>query len=180
MARNIEIKARAPRWDGHLAAAARVGRPSGDWLQEDTFFSCRNGRLKLRTIRPAADPAAPAEAVLIFYRRPDAAGPKGSDYSLVPVPEPAGLAALLGAALGVVATVRKRRRLFLAGRTRIHLDEVEGLGRFIELEVVLSPTDDDAAGTVEAERLMGSLGIAQADLVAGAYADLLVPTDGPR
>jgi adenylate cyclase len=69
--------------------------------------------------------------------------------------------------------VRKHRTLYLAGRSRIHLDRVEGLGDFVEIEVVLADEDDVEDGVREAHALMASLGIDPSRLVAGAYVDLL-------
>ena len=69
--------------------------------------------------------------------------------------------------------VRKTRYLYLAGQTRIHLDDVEGLGQFMELEVVLRPDQTDAEGQAIAEDLMARLGIRKEDLLEGAYMDLL-------
>ena len=69
--------------------------------------------------------------------------------------------------------VRKKRTVYLAGRTRIHFDEVEGLGKFIELEVVLRDGEDAASGSAIAEDLMTKLGINKSDLIEQAYVDLL-------
>ena len=76
-------------------------------------------------------------------------------------------------ALGVRGVVRKKRTLYLVGQTRVHLDEVEGLGDFMELEVVLHPGQSDAEGQVIARDLMTRLGVAEKDLLEGAYMDLL-------
>lgn len=163
---NIEIKARASDWEAQRRTAAEIAGPAEELLQEDTFFNCPEGRLKLRE-------QGAKGACLIFYRRGDIKGPKSSEYSFTPVPEPASLKKLLAAAFGSKKTVKKRRTLFLCGRTRIHFDEVEGLGRFIELEVCLREGEDAEAGRTEAEGLMLRLGIAEADLVEGAYGDML-------
>jgi adenylate cyclase class IV len=80
---------------------------------------------------------------------------------------------VLAAAYGTAGRVRKRRTLFLAGRTRIHLDRVEELGDFLELEVVLDESEPAEGGVEEAHRLMDALGIDLSRLVAGAYVDLL-------
>ena len=82
----------------------------------------------------------------------------------------------LVAALGECGRVRKQRTLFLAGKTRIHLDEVEGLGAFLELEVVLSDGDTVAQGIETAHRIMQQLGVSDGDLVDRAYVDLLKAT----
>jgi predicted adenylyl cyclase CyaB len=95
------------------------------------------------------------------------------------VKDPTAVGAVLAAALGVRGVVRKRRRLYLIGRTRVHLDQVEGLGGFIELEVVLGEGEAASQGEAVAVELMDRLGIARSDLVRGAYLDLLVqPPEG--
>jgi len=165
--RNVEIKARLRNPGAVREAAARLAGGSEHLLeQEDTFFFSPRGRLKLRTF-------AGGRGELIAYERPDAAGPKTSSYEIVPVEDPPRMKAALAAALGVRGVVRKRRTLLLAGRTRIHLDEVEGLGDFLELEVVLREGEEPAAGEAEAERLLEALGVPGEERVSGAYLDLL-------
>jgi predicted adenylyl cyclase CyaB len=166
MANNIEIKARVDDWDG-LEARARAVADEGpiDIAQDDTFFACPNGRLKLREF-------ADGQAQLIFYQRNDQAGPKNSFFQIVPVSDPAALREALSLAYGVVGRVVKQRTLYLAGRTRIHLDRVQGLGNFMELEVVLAENDSPAAGALEAEQLMVQLSIATEQLIDSAYVDL--------
>jgi predicted adenylyl cyclase CyaB len=103
----------------------------------------------------------------------DLRGPKASKYMIVPAPEPALLKEALVAAIGVVGEVRKRRTVYHIGQTRIHFDQVEGLGDFLELEVVLRPGQDREDGQRLARTLMHRLDIDDADLVDGAYIDLL-------
>lgn len=167
MPRNIEIKARV-RDLGEMEARARALADRGpfDLVQDDTFFACASGRLKLREL--AAD-----RGELIFYRRPDVRGPKLCDYTIAPTSAPDLMRTALGEALGVIGRLRKRRRLYLAGPTRIHLDEVEGLGSYLELEVVLAESQSGAEGEATARRLLSQLGVEAADLVTGAYVDLL-------
>ncbi len=167
MARNIEIKARVADMKAMAERASRVAE-EGPWRieQDDTFFGCRDGRLKLRDFGNGS-------GELIFYRRPDQAGPGQSEYRITPTDDPAGLRAVLTDALGETGRVRKQRILYLAGRTRIHLDRVEGLGDFIELEVVLADGERSATGEAEARYLMERLHIADADLAEVAYVDLL-------
>lgn len=167
MPRNIEIKARVDE-PGALKRAAETLADHGPERieQDDTFFQCPEGRLKLRDF-------GNGQAELIFYRRPDQAGPKTSDYRITPTSDPDGLRETLGQALGTVGRVRKTRTLYLAGRTRIHLDQVEGLGHYMELEVVLGDGDQEAAGLAEAEALMTRLGIRRDQLIDRAYIDLL-------
>lgn len=167
MARNIEIKARSSNFAEQARTAARIADgPPVLIEQTDTFFHVSFGRLKLREFSDGA-------AELIQYTRTDSFGPKQSTYVRSPVQEPRSLKEALAAALGVRAVVKKTRTLFLVGQTRIHLDEVSGLGRFIELEVVLRPEQSEAEGAVVAEQLMSELGVQQGDLVAEAYVDLL-------
>ncbi len=167
MARNIEIKAKV-RDLGEIErrASALADRGPFELVQDDTFFACPNGRLKLREL-------APDRGEVIFYQRPDVAGPKLSLYTLAATPVPAQMRAALGDALGVVGRVRKRRRLYLAGQTRIHLDEVDGLGSYLELEVVLEDSQPGSQGEAIAHRLLSQLGVDLAQLVEGAYVDLL-------
>ena len=167
MARNIEIKARC----ADLAAACRracdlTGHAAELIEQDDTFFTCASGRLKLRVLGDGT-------GQLIHYHRPDEAGSKTSDYVIAPCADPDSIRDALARACGVIGRVRKRRWLVMSGRTRIHFDEVEGLGAFIELEVVLADGEPPESGAAEAQTLLARLGIADADLVCGAYLDLL-------
>jgi adenylate cyclase class IV len=167
MPTNIEIKARASDYQAQLRRAEEIADgPPLRFTQEDTFYHVPNGRLKLRVF-------ADGSGELIQYRRPDAEGPKTSDYALVRIGDPTALGGLLAAALGVRAVVRKTRTLLLCGQTRLHFDEVEGLGNFIELEVVLADGQSAAEGEAIASGLMGQLGILPGDLLAGAYVDML-------
>jgi predicted adenylyl cyclase CyaB len=167
MARNIEIKARIAGVAALQPLAARLADTGPTIIeQDDTFFACPHGRLKLR------DQFA-AGAELIFYQRADESGPKESFYLRVPVPDPNALRELLLLAHGQTGRVRKRRMLFLVGRTRIHLDMVEGLGEFLELEVVLRNGESAEEGIVEAGRIMAQLHVTPQQLIQGAYVDLL-------
>jgi len=166
MPRNVEIKARIRSVEELLPKAARLASSGPvEILQDDTFFHCESGRLKLRVLPDAAE--------LIFYRRDDERGPKTSFYVRSRIPEPDTLRDALRRAHGERGRVRKLRVLFMAGRTRIHLDRVEGLGDFLELEVVLDDGEKAETGSLEAEALMAKLGIELSDLVHGAYIDLL-------
>jgi adenylate cyclase class IV len=154
-----------------LPAAREIARAlATDYLgfqtQTDTYFRCQQGRLKLREI--AGEPA-----VLIAYARPDQPGPKESDYFLIPASHPAELKAGLLAALGVACVVRKRREIFLDANVRIHLDEVEGLGTFLEFEAVIVDDADAARAPQQIAELRQRFGIADADLFAGSYAEML-------
>ena len=135
--------------------------------QEDTFFAAPRGRLKLRKFSSNS-------AELIYYEREDGPGPKASRYSISRTPEPDSLKAVLQMSLGVRGVVRKTRTLYVVGQTRIHLDEVEGLGSFVELEAVLQPNQSHADGVRIARELMAKLEIRDSELVEQAYIDLLL------
>ena len=167
MPTNIEIKARVrDRKDLEARISQLAPLPAKDIEQEDTFFRRTNGRLKLRIIDGA-------RGELIHYFRNDEQGPKSSRYTIVPVPNPTRLRAVLGDAYGIRAVVLKKRHIYVIGNTRIHFDAVEGLGEFLELEVVLREGESEAEGTAVAQRWMKVCGIADKDLVQGAYVDLL-------
>ncbi len=167
MARNIELKARSADPKRQRETAASLSGPLPEVIrQEDFFFGVPRGRLKLRLL-------GEDRGELIYYEREDLPGPKPSEYHLCPTADPRSLARVLERALGLRGVVRKTRTLYRAGRTRIHFDQVEGLGSFIELEVVLAPGEDPAEGEKEARRLASELGIDPADLLERAYVDLL-------
>jgi len=167
VARNVEIKARIDSVESLLSKVAAITDEGPiEIAQDDTFFVCGSGRLKLRTL--AGD-----KGELIFYRRADQRGPKESFYLRSPTESPDTLRQSLTLAYGQAGRVRKLRTLFLAGRTRIQLDHVEGLGCFLELEVVLSDDEPVEAGIREAQALMERLGIERSQLVEEAYVDLL-------
>ena len=168
---NIEIKARVHDFPGLQRRAESISdTPMQVIPQEDTFFNILSGRLKLRVL-------APDRAQLVWYARADDTGPKRSDYRIFETNNPEGLKATLSLALGVRGVVRKTRYLYLVGQTRIHLDDVEELGKFMELEVVMKPGQTDAEGQAIAETLMKKLGIDSADLLDGAYMDLIESTN---
>lgn len=167
MPRNIEIKARIEDVHTLLLRARALADGEPELLvQDDTFFVTPRGRLKLRVVQGDS-------AELIAYERADTPSARASDYVRVPVADAQGLREALARTLGVCGRVRKRRWLLRAGATRIHLDEVEGLGHFMELEVLMREGQADAEGVATAEALMRALGLAEAPLLATAYVDLL-------
>ena len=167
MPSNIEIKARVRDFSAMKDRAESLSdTPVQVIPQEDTFFNTPQGRLKLRVL-------APDQGQLIFYTRPDQEGPKRSEYHISHTSDPENLRQVLALAYGIRGVVRKTRYLYLAGQTRIHLDDVEGLGQFMELEVVLREGQSDAGGRAIAEGLMADLGVESSDLLERAYMDLL-------
>lgn len=167
MPTNVEIKARLRDPLRVRPLAASLSDALGEVLhQEDTFFRVPTGRLKLRAL-------GEGRGELILYSRADEAGPKASEYSIAPTSDPAALRRILCAVLEVEGVVRKERLLYRVGQTRIHLDRVEGLGEFLELEVVLRPEQSVSEGVRVAREILERLGIGEEDLVRGAYLDLL-------
>ncbi len=167
MPSNIEIKARARNFDEIRRRAEGLSHEPVETIpQEDIFFHTPRGRLKLRIL-------SEDRAQLIYYTRPDQEGPKRSDYHISYTSDPANLKRVLELAYGIRGVVRKTRFLYLIGQTRVHLDDVEGLGQFMELEVVMREGQNDLEGQSIAEELMTSLGVEPRDLLEGAYMDLL-------
>jgi homotetrameric cytidine deaminase len=165
--RNVEFKARDPEPERSLERARALGAEDrGELRQRDTYFAAARGRLKLREQDPGG-------AVLIAYERADAAAARESRYRIAPVEDAAALREALDAALGTVAVVDKRRRLLLWEGVRIHLDRVEGLGDFVELEGVADEGSDLAGEGALVERLRAELQIADDAIEATGYADLL-------
>jgi adenylate cyclase class 2 len=165
--RNIEIKARVADLDHAREVARRLATDHLGVLQQtDTYFHCPSGRLKLREIE-----GQPAE--LIAYARPDQAGPKTSDYHLVVAADPAGLLRALSSTLGVRIVVKKRREVFLVDNVRIHLDEVYGLGSFLELEAVVGEEVDEKRAHEQISGLLEALRIDGSDLLDSSYGDML-------
>ena len=167
MPANIEVKARVRDFESLKQIAARLSdSPCQIIPQEDTFFNCPDGRLKLREL-------APDRGQLIYYQRQDVAGPKHSEYKIFETDNPAALKLILMEAYGTRGVVTKIRYLYLVGQTRIHLDDVKDLGKFMELEVVLQPGQADAEGQAIARHLMDEMGIKDEELIDSAYMDLI-------
>lgn len=167
MSRNVEIKALVRDFAGLMQRSQAIATEGPiEISQDDTFFRCDTGRMKLRQFGNGS-------GELIYYRRSNAAGPKESFFLRSPTSAPEVLRESLLLAYGQVGRVKKARTLFMAGRTRIHLDKVEGLGEYLELEVVLNEEEPTELGITEAHRIMNQLGVEAHDLVEGAYVDLL-------
>ncbi|HPO16558.1 MAG TPA: class IV adenylate cyclase [Candidatus Hydrogenedentes bacterium] len=164
--RNIELKARLQNRDKALEACKTLNAAyQGDIHQVDTYFHVPQGRLKLREADPGRDE-------LVFYRRPDVAGPKGCDYILEPVNR--SIKAFLTEALGVLAVVDKVRTLYLWENVRIHLDVVKDLGEFIEFEAVLSSEYDDQDGCSKLQRLIQHFDLHDEDQMKGSYLEMIL------
>lgn len=167
MAANIEFKARLRDVMAQELAAVEVAQAQPEILfQRDTFFHVTNGRLKLREV-------SGAEPHLIQYFRPDEAELRRCDYNIVPIADPTMFIEAMERAQGIRGIVRKMRKLWVVGQTRIHFDHVDELGDFVELEVVLEQDQTDQVGQSIARGLMERLAIKNEDIVELAYIDLL-------
>lgn len=166
--RNIELKSKCADLATARDAALRLGAiPAGTLEQIDTYFHCARGRLKLReTVARGAE--------LIAYERPDSLEARASDYHLIPIEAPQPLKQGLAIALGVRVVVVKRRELLLWHEVRIHLDEVEGLGAFVEFEAVLDAVEDEASGHERVATLAAALMLRPEDRIATSYSDLIL------
>ena len=167
MNRNIEIKAKARDFLRQKRLAEEISETKLEILhQSDTFFRVESGRLKLRVFNEN-------HGELIFYHRADTKESKTSQYQISPTNNPQILLETLASALGIIGTVKKTRYLYRIGQTRIHLDEVENLGSFIEFEYVLQSEETTEKGRQIVSELMKKLEIEDSDLIATAYLDLL-------
>jgi homotetrameric cytidine deaminase len=165
--RNLELKCRDPDPQRSLELALRLGAEDrGEISQRDTDFSRARRRMKLRE-------QDPGEAELIAYERGDSREPRPSSYSIVAVTDPAAMREALDAALGTRAVVAKRRRLLMWEGVRIHLDGVEGLGTFLELEAIAAPGSDLAPERRKLERLRTELEMGDRETIGASYSDLL-------
>ncbi|MFA6470842.1 MAG: class IV adenylate cyclase [Candidatus Latescibacterota bacterium] len=137
------------------------------------LFSCVNGGFSLYFFSSIYTIFFTGSGQLIFYQRPDSTGPKESFYVISPTASPNTLRQALSLAYGEGGRVRKHRTLFLVGRTRVHLDKVEGLGDFLELEVVLAEGEHNETGVSVAHELLEKLAVSHHQLIEEAYVDLL-------
>jgi homotetrameric cytidine deaminase len=169
--RNVELKARDPDPARTLERALALGAEQiGEIRQRDTYFSGARGRLKLREQDTDGPPLFDE---LIEYSRADSTDARTSTYRRVPVADAAPVREALDAAYGADVTVTKRRQLLLWEGVRIHLDDVEGLGTFLELEALADPGSDLGAEHEKVERLRAELEVEDGNLIARSYADLV-------
>ncbi len=166
---NIEIKARCKNADKVRQILASLGAEhQGTDHQVDTYFKVENGRLKLRE--------GNIENNLIYYSRPNAAGPKRSDVILYPSSRDAGLKKILAEVQGILAVVDKHRDIFFIGNVKFHIDSVKGLGSFVEIEAIGS-NEDAAKLEVQCNDYMRKLEIPEEDLVSVSYSDMILAKD---
>ena len=165
---NIEIKARCtdPSFIRNYLLTKNAELRGTD-QQTDTYFNVPNGRLKQRE--------GVIENNLIFYERNNQAGPKQSNFSLVKVEDAAGLKAALTAALGQKVVVKKQREIWYIDNVKFHIDEVPGLGSFIEIEAGNLLADLSREQLQEqCDFYMNAFGVKAEDLIAISYSDMLL------
>jgi adenylate cyclase, class 2 len=165
MSTNLELKARCASPQGaHERARGLGAAPHGTLMQKDTYFRIPHGRLKLRE-----EDGRTAE--LIYYERTDETVERWSHFTREPVGEPAGLLRVLSAAFGVLAVVKKRRDLYIFRDARIHIDEVDELGTFVEFEVTGGETP---ASVATMKDLREAFAIGDGDVVKVSYSDMIL------
>jgi adenylate cyclase class 2 len=167
MPRNIEIKVRVADLDALRVQCVRLGASVRTVEEQTDRYHTLDGgrRVKLRTIRGG-------RAELIEYRRAEATGVRASDYSVTAVRDAAADRCMVPRGRPL-AVVRKRREVWLWDNVRIHLDTVDGLGTFLELEAVIDARHDEAACRAQVATVMDALGVGEADLLRASYADLV-------
>jgi homotetrameric cytidine deaminase len=169
--RNIELKAFDPDPERSLAVVLGLGaRDRGVIRQRDTYFRVNSGRLKLREEEPGG-------ATLVQYDRVDSDEARESRYRLIPVDDPGELCRALESSLGVLAIVEKERHLLLWQNVRIHLDRVDGLGDFLELEGVATADSDLAEELDRVARLTEALDLVPERMLRNSYSDQVVGSD---
>jgi len=137
--------------------------------QTDTYFNVPNGRLKLRE--------GNIENNLIYYERTNKAGPKNSFFKLVKVEDTAGLKETLAQSVGIKVVVQKKREIYYIGNVKFHIDEVPGLGAFVEIEAGNLLADLSPEQLKEqCDHYMAAFGIQPEELVSVSYSDLLLDT----
>lgn len=165
MPQNLEIKARIQGFAVAQSVCEQIGAQYvGRWKQVDTYFQVRRGRLKLREIENSL-------SELIRYEREEHSNLRTSNFEIFTCEHGSSLKKILGDAIGVRAVVEKTRTLYLYADTRIHLDDVQGIGMFLEFEVPVRITSRDAEETMEF--LIQKFGIKQEDYFLNSYVDLL-------
>ncbi len=169
--KNVEIKARCYEPERVERILLENGADyKGLDHQTDTYFNVKKGRLKMRQ--------GNIEKSLIFYDRPNEKGPKQSTFNLYKSGNLEELKPLLESSLGVMVEVKKRRKIFFIDFVKFHIDEVDGLGSFVEIEA----GDLDDSKTVEELRsscdyYIKLLGIKEENLVNISYSDMLMRKD---
>lgn len=165
---NIEIKARTLKADSiRQYLLNHQAELHGTDEQTDTYFNVANGRLKLRE--------GNIENNLIYYQRTETAGVKQSNVELVKAEDGAGLRNVLTKALGVKAVVKKKREIYYIRNVKFHLDTLEKLGSFVEIEASNRFEDIPAEKLrQQCEAYMREFGVEEGDLVNMSYSDMVL------
>lgn len=165
---NVEIKARC--WDASLVRQYLLSNGAefrGTDNQTDTYFNVANGRLKLRE--------GNIENNLIYYERNNQAGPKESHFNLVRIEDAKGLKEVLTRSNGIKVIVEKKREIYYIKNAKFHIDEVPGLGSFIEIEAGNIMADLSQKQLEEqCSFYLKELGIEEKDLMEKSYSDMLL------
>ncbi len=162
----VELKARYEDL-GKARALLTGAERLGTFRQTDTYFSLGERRLKLRAVEGRR------EGQLVYYERPDHGGVKESLVLLADLPDAATVLDILKRTFPVQAEVRKTREVYRFQEVQVHLDTVDGLGRFLEFEKVVSGDAEEKAGREQLESLCRYFQIPPEDLMASSYSDLL-------
>lgn len=163
---NVEIKASRSNIDSIRQILKEKGADfKGTDHQIDTYFNVKNGRLKLRECN--------IENNLIFYDRPDQGGPKTSEVTLIHKPKKEYID-ILSKSLGAKIIVNKKREIYFIDNIKFHLDEVEGLGKFVEIEAKLDNPNDKERLKAQVDEYMKLFEIDESHLVSDSYSDLLL------
>ncbi len=164
---NVEVKARLRKPEEARERLLSLGAERrGTFEQVDYYFEVPRGRLKLREVE------GQEQAELIYYEREDQPGPRPCEATVIKLGRQE--AGLLRRILPVRAVVRKRRAIYQLGPVEVHLDDVEGVGALLELEIRTGPDLDVKAAEEKAKELLAELGIGEEDLVPYSNADLVL------
>lgn len=165
---NVEIKARCsdPVFIRNYLQSKEAEFKGTDH-QVDTYFNVSNGRLKLRE--------GNIENHLIYYERSDQAGPKDSHFHLLKIPEPVKLKEVLGKSCGIKVVVKKKREIYYIKNVKFHIDEVDGLGSFVEIEAgnILADLSREELES-QCNFYLSAFEINRKDLVENSYSDMLL------
>lgn len=165
---NIEIKAKSNRQDAiREILKSKNASLKGIDHQIDTYFKVNNGRLKLREGK--------IENYLIYYQRENKEGPKQSDVTLLEIDNKSVIKEILTKSLGILVVVDKEREIYYIDNVKFHIDAVEGLGTFVEIEAI---DNDNTIGKdkllEQCQFFLNLFDISKEDLISVSYSDLLL------
>ena len=165
---NIEIKARCSDPERvRKVLQARDAVFKGVDHQVDTYFRCAKGRLKFRE--------GNIEYSLIHYDRQDEAGPKDSLVTLYHPERNSALKEILSNSLDILVIVRKRREIYFIDNVKFHIDIVDTLGSFVEIEAIdVTGAIGKDALKIQCDEFMRLFGIQPEDLLTSSYSDMLL------